>query len=96
MPNAPLLSFLANVPNPTRYDVLMPGNYERDTMQELEKLLTKGSIEWIVWRHRPMDNLVLADYEPEFAAFINRTYQSVLRVDDYEFLTLRAPSSAPP
>lgn len=97
LPNAPLLSFLANVPNPTRYDVLMPGNYERDTMQELKNLLQKGGIEWIVWRHRPMDNLVLADYEPEFAAFLNRTYQSVRRVDDYEFLTLRTPpSSVPP
>lgn len=97
LPNAPLLSFLADVPNPTRYDVLMPGNYEPGTMQELQTLLAQGRVEWIVWRHRPMDNLVLADYEPEFAAFLKRTYQSVQRIDDYEFLTLRAtPPSAPP
>jgi hypothetical protein len=90
LPNAPLLSFLADVPNPTRYDVLMPGNYEPGTMQELQALLGKGHIEWIVWRHRPMDNLVLADYEPEFVAFLTRRYQSVQRIDDYEFLKLRA------
>ncbi len=93
LPCAPLLSFLADVPNPTRYDVLMPGNYEPGTMQELQTLLGQGHIEWIVWRHRPMDNLVLADYEPEFAAFLVRTYQSVQRIDDYEFLKLRP---APP
>jgi hypothetical protein len=95
LPCAPLLAFLADVPNPTRYDVLMPGNYERGTMQALQALLGQGRIEWIVWRHRPMDNLdlVLADYEPEFAAFLMRTYQSVQRIDDYEFLKLRA---APP
>ncbi|MFY7942828.1 MAG: ArnT family glycosyltransferase [Burkholderiaceae bacterium] len=97
LPNAPLLTFLADVPNPTRYDVLMPGNYERGTMQELQTLLAQGHIQWIVWRHRPMDNLVLADYEPEFAAFLKRHYQSVQRFDDYEFLTWRTtPSAAAP
>jgi hypothetical protein len=89
LPNAPLLSFLADVPNPTRYDVLMPGNYEPHTMQELKALLDQGHIEWIVWRHRPMDDLVLADYEPEFAAFLTHRYLSVRRIDDYEFLKLR-------
>ena len=90
LPNAPLLSFLADVPNPTRYDVLMRGNYEPGTMQELQTLLGRGHIEWVVWRHRPMDDLVLADYEPEFAAFLRRNYHSVQRIDDYEFLKLRA------
>jgi hypothetical protein len=66
-------------------------------MQELQTLLAQGHIQWIVWRHRPMDNLVLADYEPEFAAFLTRHYQSVQRFDDYEFLTWRAtPSAAAP
>jgi Dolichyl-phosphate-mannose-protein mannosyltransferase len=90
LPNAPLLSFLADAPNPTRYDILMPGNYERGTMHELMALIQQGGIKWIVWRHRPMDNLVLADYEPEFAAFLNQHYRSVQRIDDYEFLTWRA------
>jgi hypothetical protein len=90
LPNAPLLSFLADVPNPTRYDVLMRGNYEPGTMQELQTLLSRGHIDWVVWRHRPMDDLVLADYEPEFAAFLRRNYHSVQRIGDYEFLKLRA------
>jgi hypothetical protein len=91
LPSAPLLSFLADVPNPTRYDVLMRGNYEPGTMQELQALLGQGVVEWVVWRHSRMDNLVLADYEPEFAAFLRLNYHSEQRIDAYEFLKMRAP-----
>lgn len=89
-PHAPLLFFLADVRNPTRYEVLMAGNYERGTMQEVIELLKKKRVGWVVLRHWPADNLMMSDYAPEFTAFINQTYESTLRVETYEFFRLRS------
>ncbi|XVJ68842.1 MAG: hypothetical protein HEQ39_03700 [Rhizobacter sp.] len=88
-PHAPLLFFLADIPNPTRYEVLMLGNYESGTMQEVMDLLEKKRVAWVVVRNWPSDDQLMSDYAPEFTNFIHRNYQSVLKIETYEFFSLR-------
>ncbi|MFM2449117.1 MAG: hypothetical protein RIS44_1567 [Pseudomonadota bacterium] len=85
LPHAPMLFFLGDLRNPTRYDVLMQGNYAPGTMQEVMSILNQRQVPWVVLRHKPVDNQTLQDYAPEFVAFLQSNYESTGRSGDYEF-----------
>lgn len=96
LPNAPMLFFLGDMRNPTRYDVLMQGNYAPGTMQEVMNLLNERQIPWVVLHHQPVDEQTLEDYAPEFVAFLKAHYQSTSRTGDYEFFSRQSRLTTPP
>jgi Dolichyl-phosphate-mannose-protein mannosyltransferase len=96
LPNAPMLFFLGDVPNPTRYDLLIPGNYEPSTMQEVMTILEKRRVPWVVLHHLPVDGEVVENYAPELMEYLRSNYQTKEKNSDYELLWRPSDATAMP
>jgi hypothetical protein len=90
-PVAPLFNFLADRPNPTRFDHFIPGTLTPDDLQQTVDELQQARPRYVVWDHygalvwkTDPDNRVLSDYlwscYQEVAAF--RLYLVLERRDD--------------
>lgn len=87
LPWYPVLYFLADRPNPTRYDWLFPG-YLRNDAERAAMLQTieASGVEWVLYSPAAIDGLPerrLAAFEPELDGALRRLFRPVGRIGGF-------------
>ncbi|MFN7974487.1 MAG: hypothetical protein U0166_19400 [Acidobacteriota bacterium] len=94
-PGAPMLAapwgalyyFLADRPNPTRYELLLPGNVGREGMKEVLAALEARPPADVVWSTVDLRNLTPVTFEqffPDLAAWRDRHYARTMEAGGEE------------
>jgi len=85
-PYAPMLYLLADRPNPTRYDLLFPGQLDAAVERELVDALDRAGVRVVAvddhaWGGR--DELRLTQFAPAFAAWLDARFRVAARVAEW-------------
>ena len=89
-PMNPSLYALLDCPNPTRYDLIIPANYTRDGIREIERDLEEKQVKYLIFDENfDFDGRKFLQYEQELDQYIHERYRIEAWIDDRKMILVR-------
>lgn len=90
LPWYPLIYFLTDTRNPTRHDIIFPGNFGRGSLEQMIADLKVKRPEYVVWyRGQHIDGMRFEDYAAILAHYVEQNYAFESSVGPYEFRKIK-------
>jgi hypothetical protein len=86
VPNRMVIYFLADRGNPTRFSLLIPGNFNEGILDEAIRSLERDGTRYIIYYDDFIDGRAFKDYARPLYDFIYRNYKLERNIDGYDIL----------